>query len=320
MSVVEHACDADADDVLITRVRGGDLDAYGVLFERHRASALRLARSLSNGPDADDLVSDAFAKVLATLQKGGGPDLAFRAYLLTAVRRLHVDRIRAQSRATPTDDIAALDSGEPFSDTAVAAFESGAAARAFRSLPERWQMVLWHLEVEQQKPADIAPMLGMSPNAVAALAYRAREGLRQAFVQMHATDEVPPQCREVRDQLGPCLIEDAKANFDAPLFDHVPEEAEEKPAKKSRSEAPAWSEKPAERREKPGDRRENARARLDTKRDDRFGDKPRGGGRDRDRDDDRFDSKPKREPATRARKRSSMRCRSRPRKRGSAMT
>ncbi|WPE22403.1 pseudouridine synthase [Shinella zoogloeoides] len=108
--------------------------------------------------------------------------------------------------------------------------------------------------------------------------------------------------RTLRDQLGPRLIEDAKANFDAPLFDHVPEDAEEKPAKKSRGEAPAWNEKPAERREKPGDRRENARARLDTKRDDRFGDKPRGGPRDRDRDDDRFDSKPKREPATRARK------------------
>ena len=221
MPVVEQARDADADDVLITRVRGGDLDAYGVLFERHRASALRLARSLSNGPDADDLVSDAFAKVLATLQKGGGPDLAFRAYLLTAVRRLHIDRIRAQSRVTPTDDIDALDSGEPFSDTAVAAFESGAAARAFKSLPERWQMVLWHLEVEQQKPADIAPLLGMSPNAVAALAYRAREGLRQAFVQMHATDEVPPECREVRDQLGSYVRQGLSRRDSAKVSDHL---------------------------------------------------------------------------------------------------
>ena len=108
--------------------------------------------------------------------------------------------------------------------------------------------------------------------------------------------------RTLRDQLGPRLIEESKANFDAPLFEHASEDADEKPAKKSRSEAPAWGEKPAERREKPGDRRENARARLDTKRDDRFGDKPRGGGRDRDREDDRFDSKPKREPANRARK------------------
>ena len=47
-------------------------------------------------------------------------------------------------------------------------------------------MVLWHTEVEQQKPADIAPLLGMSANSVSALAYRAREGLRQAFLSQHA--------------------------------------------------------------------------------------------------------------------------------------
>ena len=33
------------------------------------------------------------------LQRGGGPDLAFRAYLLTAVRRLHVDKVRASCPA-----------------------------------------------------------------------------------------------------------------------------------------------------------------------------------------------------------------------------
>ena len=102
--------------------------------------------------------------------------------------------------------------------------------------------------------------------------------------------------RTLRDQLGPRLIEESKANFDAPLFDRVPEETEEKPARKSRADAaPARSGKPA-------DRREDARARLDTRRDDRFSDKPRGGARDRDRDDDRFEAKPKREPGGRSRK------------------
>ena len=90
----------------------------------------------------------------------------------------------------------------PFTDTAVAGFEGGAAAKAFASLPERWQMVLWHLEVENQKPADIAPLLGMSANSVSALAYRAREGLRQAFLNMHSGDLVSEDCRETNDLLG----------------------------------------------------------------------------------------------------------------------
>ena len=95
-----------------------------------------------------------------------------------------------------------FDPGVPFQDTAVAGFESGAAAKAFASLPERWQLVLWHLEVEGQKPADIAPLLGMSANSVCALAYRAREGLRQAFLTMHLSDISETDCRWVNEHLG----------------------------------------------------------------------------------------------------------------------
>jgi RNA polymerase sigma factor (sigma-70 family) len=201
-SVLDRVVGDASDAELIARVRAGDVDAFGLLFERHRDAATRLAHVLGAGADADDLVAEAFARVLTVLRGGRGPDVALRPYLLTAVRHSYVDRIRAQSRATPTDDLGTLDRGEPFEDTAVAGFESAAAARAFRSLPERWQLVLWHLEVEGQKPAEIAPLLGMSPNAVSALAYRAREGLRQAFLQMHAADVVDDECTRTRDMLG----------------------------------------------------------------------------------------------------------------------
>jgi RNA polymerase sigma factor (sigma-70 family) len=194
--------DGPADAELISAVRGGDVDAYGELFRRHVDAARRLARGLVSGPDVDDLVSEAFAKVLTVLQRGGGPDLAFRAYLLTAVRRLHVDRIRASSRLRPTDDLTPFDPGVPFRDTAVEGFENAAAARAFASLPERWQLVLWHTEVEGQKPAEIAPLLGISANSVSALAYRAREGLRQAFLSMHAQEATDEACALTQDRLG----------------------------------------------------------------------------------------------------------------------
>jgi RNA polymerase sigma factor (sigma-70 family) len=191
-----------SDAELISSVRGGDVAAYGELFARHRDAANRLARQLVRGPDADDLVSEAFAKVLSVLQGGGGPDVAFRAYLLTAVRRLHVDKMRAGAKVQTSDDMEVFDPGVPFHDTAIASFESGAAAKAFASLPERWQLVLWHLEVEGNKPADIAPLLGMSPNSVSALAYRAREGLRQAFLTMHLNDISETECRWVNEHLG----------------------------------------------------------------------------------------------------------------------
>ena len=86
----------------------------------------------------------------------------------------------------------------------MAGFESDAAARAFASLPERWQLVLWHTEVEGQRPAEVAPLLGLTPNAVSQLAHRAREGLRQAFVSMHVHDAGEPRsaCQATRANLG----------------------------------------------------------------------------------------------------------------------
>ncbi len=223
MSSTQPLVDTRADAELISAVRGGDLNAYGELFARHADAARRLARQLVSSADADDLVSESFAKVLTVLQRGGGPDIAFRAYLLTAVRRLHVDRIRATSRVQTTDDLEPFDPGTPFEDTAVSGFENEAAAKAFASLPERWQLVLWHLEVEGQKPGDIAPMLGMSANSVSALAYRAREGLRQAFLNQHAQDLDNDTCEWTHQHLGAYIRNGISRRDAAKVEEHLDE-------------------------------------------------------------------------------------------------
>ncbi len=219
MDAALQSAEAPADAELISAVRGGDVDGYGELFDRHVAAARRLARQLVPPADAEDLVSEAFAKVLSLLKRGAGPDLAFRAYLLTAIRRLHVDRIRANARVQPTDDLEPFDPGVPFRDTAVEGFENAAAAKAFGSLPERWQAVLWHTEVEGQKPAEVAVLLGMSANSVSALAYRAREGLRQAFLTMHLQELEDDTCAWTHQNLG-AYVRNGISRRDAAKVEH----------------------------------------------------------------------------------------------------
>ncbi|WP_235834255.1 sigma-70 family RNA polymerase sigma factor [Actinomadura logoneensis] len=174
-----------SDAALIGRIREGDLTAYGVLYERHVAAARGLAHHLVGGDAAEDAVQDAFAKILDVLGRGGGPRSGFRPYLLTAVRRTVYDRYRGDRRLQSTDQIELFDPGTPFVDPALESLERTMIVRAFRSLPERWQAVLWHTAVEGEKPAEVAPILGLTANGVAALAYRAREGLCQAYLQMH---------------------------------------------------------------------------------------------------------------------------------------
>lgn len=191
----DQLSEPQSDPQLISLVRGGDTDAFGLLYERHLESARRLARVLSDGhADADDLIADSFAKIFAMLRSGGGPDTAFRAYLLTTMRHTRYDRARHDHRVVLTDDLTSYEVPEPADDPTIARLETSYAARAFARLPERWQAVLWHTEVEGESLAQIAPLLGLTPNAVAALAYRARERLRQMYLQEHIAVTGNPRC------------------------------------------------------------------------------------------------------------------------------
>ncbi|NIJ14021.1 RNA polymerase sigma factor (sigma-70 family) [Saccharomonospora amisosensis] len=197
-----------SDAELIASVREGRIEAYGTLYERHVAAAYNLARQLTrSATESDDLVSEAFAKVLDALRAGKGPDSAFRAYLLTTLRHVAYDRARKDRRVDLTADITSVEEGVdalkvPFTDTAVRGLERSLAAKAFGRLPERWQTVLWHTEIERQSPAEVAPLLGLTPNGVSALAYRAREGLRQAYLQAHLAETEQQRCRATVSRLG----------------------------------------------------------------------------------------------------------------------
>jgi RNA polymerase sigma factor (sigma-70 family) len=197
------AGDTDDDTDLLTAVRSGDTAAYGVLYERHRSAARALAYGLVRDPtDADDLVAETFAKILASLRAGRGPLVAFRAYLHTTLRHVCYHRARRDRRLEFTDDLTRYDEGEPFLDPALDRLERTYAAQAFRALPDRWRDVLWRTEVEGASPAEVAPQLGLTPNAVAVLAHRAREGLRRLYLQQHVADAEPPECRWTGDRLG----------------------------------------------------------------------------------------------------------------------
>ncbi|MCW0000516.1 pseudouridine synthase [Pararhizobium sp. YC-54] len=107
--------------------------------------------------------------------------------------------------------------------------------------------------------------------------------------------------RTLRDQLGPRLIEDAKANFDAPIFDAAAAE-EEKPQKNEWAAGKPEARERGAFKEKAGDKRERALSRLDTRRDDRgSGRSERNDRGGRDAPAAKF-NEPKREPGFRARK------------------
>jgi RNA polymerase sigma factor (sigma-70 family) len=194
--------DGRSDAELITAVRDGDTSAYGVLYERHLKAAKRAASCLTNSlAEREDLVSDAFARVLRVLRDGRGPDEEFRAYLLVTMRNAAISSARGATVSLYAD-VPETYLPRPGGDPMVQRWDSMTAAAAFATLPERWRTVLWHTEVEEESPAEIAPLLGMSANGVAALAYRAREGLRQAYLKAHLRSVEARECRATVSKLA----------------------------------------------------------------------------------------------------------------------
>ena len=175
---------AQSDPELVLRTRSGDASAYAELWRRHYGSGVTAARAVTGSFDPDDLVQESFAQIYQTIRKGGGPTGSFRAYLVTSIRNTAARWGNARKEAA-TDDLEWIADPDSTDQSAERALDRSLSAQAFRSLPERWQEVLWYSEVEQLKAAEIAPLLGMTANATSQLAFRAREGLREAWVQAH---------------------------------------------------------------------------------------------------------------------------------------
>ncbi|MEU6407747.1 hypothetical protein [Microbispora sp. NPDC046933] len=172
---------------LLEAVRGGDTAAFGTLYRRHSAAARSLARQVVQSEDAvEDLLVETFARVLEVVRRGGGPASAFRPYLLASVRRY---------AAAGVVDLA--DGDSLYVDPELAGLERSPLARAYRSLPERWRMLLWHMEIEDGRPAEAGPLLGLSGRGAAYLARRARQGLREAYLRLHLENGPRAECRPI---------------------------------------------------------------------------------------------------------------------------
>ena len=191
---------ADAD--LVLRTRSGDAAAFGELWRRHYPSGMSVARSITSSIDPDDLVQESYTRIYQAIIKGGGPNGSFRAYLFTSIRNTAAawGRSRRESAIDELDSVADPDSTDQAANEAL---DRSLTAQAFRSLPSRWQEVLWYTEIEQMKPQEAATLLGMKSGAVSQLAFRAREGLREAWIQAHLRSAAEgSDCRWTIEHLG----------------------------------------------------------------------------------------------------------------------
>jgi RNA polymerase sigma factor (sigma-70 family) len=135
-----------------------------------------------DGDQASECVAESFARVIDAIDAGGGPTVHFDRYLATTVRNMALEHIRRSSRSVLVDDVCALAAHGPVEHEPHQQVIGDLVGRAFDRLSESWREVLWLTEVEGYTVTELADSWGMTPNAVAARAYRAREALREGVL------------------------------------------------------------------------------------------------------------------------------------------
>ncbi|MFE3787263.1 RNA polymerase sigma factor [Streptomyces goshikiensis] len=178
-----------------------------LLYRRHRAAVLACARACCRVPqDAEDLVSEAFMRTFQAVRSGAGPQDGWRPYLLTVVRHTAIEWRAGDGRTVLTPDVEAWcrpgpAGGDPQRQL-LDSEDRRLVARSFHTLPERWKAVLWHTLVEDDCAHHVPLLLGITPSAVTSLAFRAREGLREAYLTAHLVAAPDERCRGYGAALG----------------------------------------------------------------------------------------------------------------------
>ncbi len=198
------------------RVRAGNLRAYGDLFTENIGRAPGYAFQFTRCPaDADDIVADAFERVLGMLRRGIGPDDdGFSIYLRHTIRSVVVDRLRKRAAEKLTEvpelpDTGASDAVDDWVTAHTANRREERLVRAFNRLSPRHRLVLMMTAIDGVPPATVAMALGKTPGQVSALAYRARETLRRLYESDSNTGHGDPSVarqRQRRPVAAPAVI------------------------------------------------------------------------------------------------------------------
>ena len=197
----------DADEVLLARVAGGDVDALAALYDRHRSIAYGLAlRVTGSVPAAEDVLQDAF---LGLWRHAGRFDPARgsgRTWLLAIVHNRAVDAVRHRRLADPlpdeaTDPLPALIAPDVWPEVA-GRLDAALVRKALAALPDA-----------QREAIELAYWGGLTQTEIAArtgqplgtVKGRMRLGLRalgQALADGPAGSGRPPEAPSATARTG----------------------------------------------------------------------------------------------------------------------
>ena len=203
-SVSPSSSPEEADDrALIARLKAGDGDAFEEAVRTYSSRLLAVTRRiLGNDEEARDALQDTFLSAFRAIATFDG-----HSRLSTWLHRIAVNaalmKVRTRKRK-PERSIEELlpafredghhaegfVSWEPPVDVAMEIAHNRALVReCIGELPEQYRIVLMMRDIEDVDTADVAALLGITPNAVKIRLHRARQALRTLLAPHFRRDQ-----------------------------------------------------------------------------------------------------------------------------------
>ena len=179
---------------IIEQAAAGDRDAASTLIKAHQASLYAYMLRMSGRPEvAEDIVQDAFVRVLANLHRFD-PRFRFSTWLFTIAKRLYVNACQKYKPVFDSEIVGSWQGGDdsPASPTIEHEQQTRARSaidRALQSLSDEQREIIVLFHQQEWPITQIAEFMGMPEGTVKSHLHRGRRKMRQ-FFQDHMRDEV----------------------------------------------------------------------------------------------------------------------------------
>ena len=174
----------EVDDIqLIQMAKGGDAEAFGVLYERHSQRVFRfLYAHVDNRQDAEDLMEEVFMRVWNTISGYHEKGVPFLAFLFRIARNGLIDHYRRSKPARQVasfEDLSLRDRESEPGERLAATLECQEVHQVLAKLREDYRTVLVLRLLSELSPEETAQVMQRSTGAVRILQHRALLAMRE---------------------------------------------------------------------------------------------------------------------------------------------
>ncbi|WP_316858529.1 RNA polymerase sigma factor [uncultured Cohaesibacter sp.] len=177
-----------SDDELLGLIALGQEEAFQALVERHIDRGYAVAyRILQDGPEAEDVLQDAFLQVWTRRGSWKPGKAKFSTWLFKVVTNRCIDLLR-KSKIAPMDELPDLKDDSSNQSTVMEMQEAiDLLEKAVAKLPDQQRIAIVFSYNENMSNSEIAEIMETSVSAVESLLKRGRQKLRQSL-KSHSSD------------------------------------------------------------------------------------------------------------------------------------